>query len=348
MTPRNRPLFTALLASPLLFAFGLRGDAPAFHPEAGTSVDKELSLTVAMYIDDLLLSLDGEEMPAEVLGEVLDTALEVEVIQGMTDQFVKSGRGRPLVLLRTFNEYSATASVGGEAQESDEMDLVGSTVKFAWNAEEEEYDITLEDGGVDEEGITNLDVDMDFIFLLPADEVKEGATWEVSGMDAAKLFLPGGIYGGLDEDLEEASEFGEMAKDLLVPQMEDALEDFVVECTYMGEDDDGSAQIEIEYEGELSLDLSELIMAVMDSSIRDDLGGADFDAEITLTMDFEVEGRGALTWDNEAGHALAFEMANEIIVLVDGEADIEVGGESHTAEATVEFSGEMEYEMSVD
>ena len=346
MTLRTRPLLlTALLASPLLLASDQRGDAPSFHPKAGSSVDKELTITASMYIEDLMLNVDGEEMPSEMLGEVLDMAFEVEVIEEVTDQYVKSAGGRHLILLRTFNEISTTISAGGESQEPEAMDLVDSTVKFTWNEEEEEYDITFEEGGGDEEDIESLDVDMDFTFLLPTDEVKEGATWEVSGMDAARLFAPGGTAGGVGDVPEEALELGEMVEELLLPQLEDALEDFIVECTYKGEDEDGGGLIAFEFEGELSLDFSELMMAAMEMQ---DMGGMEFDAEITLTVDIEIEGEGVLTWDNEAGHVRAFELSNELVILVDGMADIEVGGESHTAEVTLEFSGEMEYEMSVD
>jgi len=346
MTLKSRPLLlSAVLASPLLFAFDLRGDAPSFDPEAGTRVDKELSLTGAMYIDDLMFIVDGEEMPAEMLGDVLDSAFEFEMTEGVTDEFVKSGGGRPLVLLRTYNEFSMDMSFGGESQEMDEeMDLLDSTIKFTWNAEEETYDITYEEGSGDDEDLDGLDVDMDFTFLLPTDDVKEGSSWEVTGVEAGRLFIPGGTTGGSGDFPEEASELGEVAEELLGPQLEDALEDFVVDCTYKG-DEDGAMLIAIEFEGELNLDFSELMMAALE---MEGIGDLEFDADITLTMDIEMEGEGVLTWDNEAGHAQAFEMAIDIVITVDGEADIEVGGESHSAEATLEFSGELEYEMSVD
>ena len=58
MTIKTRHLFTtALVAAPLLLALDLRGDALAFHPEAGSSVDKELVIAGAMYIDDVILNV---------------------------------------------------------------------------------------------------------------------------------------------------------------------------------------------------------------------------------------------------------------------------------------------------
>ena len=345
MIIRTRHLvLSALLASPLLLALDLRRDAITFNPEAGSSVDKELSLTGAMYIDDLLINVDGEEMPAEMLGELLDTALEIEILEEVTDEYVKSADGRPLVLLRTFNDGSISMTAGGESQEPEVSEIIGSTVKFTWNEEEEKYDITYDDGDGDEEELDGLDADMDFTYLRPEDEVKEGATWEVVGMEAFRMFLPGGTLTAPAEGLDEDLGLGELAEEILEPQIEDALEEFTVDCTYKGTGDDGGAQIEFEYEGEVSLDFSELVMAALEEQEL----GVEVDADITMSLDFEVEGKGTLTWDTEARRASAFEMAADVIILLDAAADIDAQGQSMSAEATLELSGELEYEMSVE
>jgi hypothetical protein len=346
MTIKTRKLvFSALLAAPLMLALDLRSDVLSFHPEAGSSVDKELAITGAMYIDDILLNVDGEEMPAEMLGEITDMAFEFEASEEVTDQYVKSGDGRALVLLRTFNDVAISLTAGGESQEPEIAEIIDSTVKFTWNEEEEEYEIAYEEGSGDDEDLEGLDVDMDFTYLLPEGEVKEGATWEVVGMDAARIFLPGGTITGPADGLDEDFGIGELADEILTSQIEDALEEFTVDCTYMGTDDEGETQITFEFEGELSLDFSELVMAVLEEQ---DMGGMEIDADITLTIDIEMEGKGTLTWDTEAGRASGFEMAADIMILLDAGADIEAAGEAHTAEGTVELSGELEYEMSVD
>ncbi len=346
MTIKTRKLvFSALLAAPLLLALDLRSDALSFHPEAGSSVDKELSLTGAMYIDDILLNVDGEEMPAEMLGEMTDMAFEVEMSEEVTDQYVKSGDGRALVLLRTFNDMAISMTAGGESQEPEASEIIGSTVKFTWNEEEEEYEIAYEEGSGDEEDLGGLDVDMDFTYLLPEGEVKEGATWEVVGMDAARIFLPGGTMTAPVDGIDEDFGMGELADEILTPQVEDALEEFTVDCTYMGTDDEGETQITFEFEGELSLDFSELVMAALEEQ---DMGGMEIYADITMTIYVEMEGKGTLTWDTEAGRASGFEMAADVMILLDAAADIEAAGEAHSAEGTVELSGELEYEMTVD
>ncbi len=299
-----------------------------------------------MYIDDILLNVDGEEMPAEMLGEMTDMAIEMEMSEEVTDQYVKSADGKALVLLRTFNDMAVSMTAGGESQEPEMSEMIGSTVKFTWNEEEEEYDITYEDGDGDEEDLDGLDVDMDFTYLLPEDEVKEGATWEVVGMEAVRIFLPGGTVSSPTEGFDEADMgFGDLADEILKPQIEDALEEFTVDCTYKGADDEGGAQIAFEFEGEISLDFSELVMALLEEQ---DMGGMEVEADITMTIDIEMEGKGTLTWDAEAGRASGFEMAADVVVLLDAAADVEAAGEAHTAEGTVELSGELEYEMSVD
>jgi len=346
MTTKTRTLLSsALLAAPLLLALDLRRDSLSFHPEAGSSVDKELSLSGAMYIDDILLNVDGEEMPAEMLGEMTDMALEMEMSEEVTDEYVKSADGKALVLLRTFNDMAISMTAGGESQEPEMSEIIGSTVKFSWNEEEEEYDITYEDGDGDEDELDGLDVDMDFTYLLPGDEVKEGATWEVVGMEAFRMFLPGGTLTAPTESLDDDLGLGELAEEILMPQIEDALEEFTVDCTYKGADDEGGAQIAFEFEGEISLDFSELVMALLEEQ---DMGGMEVEADITMTLDVEMEGKGTLTWDTEAGRAAGFEMASDVMILLDAAADVEAMGEAHTAEGTVELSGELEYEMSVD
>ena len=136
MTTKTQKLVSsALLAAPLLLALDLRSDSLSFHPEAGSSVDKELSLSGAMYIDDILLNVDGEEMPAEMLGEMTDMALEMEMSEEVTDEYVKSADGKALVLLRTFNDMAISMTAGGESQEPEMSEIIGSTVKFSWNEE---------------------------------------------------------------------------------------------------------------------------------------------------------------------------------------------------------------------
>ena len=333
----------ALALTPALFAFGLRGDALSFHPEAGSEVEKTCSMTGSLYIDDIMITADGEQLPAEMFGEALDQAMEVELVMGVTDQYVKSADGKPMVLLRTFNEISTALSAGGEEGDSEEPEMVGSTVKFTWNEEDEEYELSYEDGDGDSDDLDGLDVDMDFLCLLPDDEVDVGDTWEVAGEHVATLFFPGGFPTGGGEG--EGEEMFDMAGDSMGAQMEEALEDFVVECTYKGDDEDGGVVIGLEYEGELSMDLSDLAMQALEMQ---DMGEMEMDADITISMDFELEGEGMLTWDMKAGHAKAFEMSAELIMLLDASADIEAMGESHTAEATVEVSGEMAWEMGVE
>ena len=168
---------------------------------------------------------------------------------------------------------------------------------------------------------------------------------EVAGLVEWPVTLIGTIDEAYMDLPDEALELGGMVEDLIKPQIEEALEEFVVDCTYKGMDEDGAALIEFEFEGEISLDFSELVMAAIDMQ---DLGGLDLEADVELSMDIEMEGKGILTWDGEAGHARAFEMAVEIIIILDGVADIEAGGEAHSVEATIELSAELEYEMSVD
>lgn len=334
-----------LLSLPLL-GFIAREDKVSFHPTEGASVEKELSLELTFYMDDMSVVMDGNEMPIPPQG--LDQAVTVNAVMSVTDEYVKSKTNKILTLLRSYDELSLEAGLESESENVDKFaDLEGSTIAFAWDEETGEYTKTYHDSDGEEELLENLDVDMDFLVLLPDDEVSEGDTWEASGETLATIFLPGGlVIGSSGEAMDEtAEELSELVKEELGGQLESAFEDFVIKCTYGGtRDEDGTdvGVIAFVFEGSTDLDLTELILAAIDLNA----GEIGLEADITATVSFEFDGEGTLLWDMKGGHVQGFEMEGEIIMTVDIEGDVDVMGESHSFEMSAEASGEANWSLT--
>lgn len=342
---RQRTKFAAsALALPLLVAFGARGEKLAFAPEEGSSLDKELSMEVSFYVEDLTMIVDGQDMGGMMMGE-MDEALSFNALIKVTDEFVKSANGKPLELLRTYNELSAEGGTESEREPADGFDsLEDSTVLFKWNEEDGVYNKSYHESEGEEELLENLEADMDLLELLPDGEVAEGDTWEMDGSKALSLFAPGGFPGGSGDD---DSEVMEIVSQELESQFSEAFEDFTIECTYKGLKVDGEAsygEIAFEFEGEGAIDLSELLMQMID--LQAEGAEIEIDADITAGLDLSFKGSGSLLWDQKTGHLHSYEMSSEMTLLADVVAAIDVMGQSQEIEASAELSGTGAWSMT--
>lgn len=345
-TTKRLILGLPLLSLPL-FAFTWSGDEVSFKPGEGLTVSKELSFETTFYLDDLTMSVDGQEMPPEALGGAMEEGILVNATIGVTDEYVKVAEGRALTLLRTFDELTLEAGPESEAENVDEFaELEDSTVLFKWDEDEGEY---LKSYAGDEEGdeelLENLDIDMDLLALLPDDEVAVDDTWEIKGEGLESIFFPGGMPGITTPDEEGAEEMAALFKEELEAQFEEAFDDFVIRCKYVGsreEDEVEVGEIAFSYEGKASIDLSEMIQAAIDLQA----GEMGVEADVVATVDLEFEGEGTMLWNLAAGHVAGFDMKGDITVLADVEADIDAMGESHSMVMSAEVSGEAAWEMT--
>lgn len=342
---RQRTAYAAsALALPLLVAFGARADKLAFGPEDGSTLDKTLSLEVSLYVDDLSMIVDGQDVGGMMMGE-LDEALSFSVLVNVTDEYVKSANGKHLELLRTFNELSAEGGTESDREAADGIDaLEDSTILFKWNEEEGVYKKSYHDSEGDEALLENLEVDMDLLQLLPSGEVSVGDTWEMDGTKALTLFVPGGMPGGGGESDNEVME---LVNQELESQFDEAFEDFTIECTYKGLKEDGDSsygEIAFEFEGEGAIDLSELLMALVD--LQAEGAEMEIDADITAGLDLSFKGSGTLLWDPKSGHLHSYEMSCEMTLLADVNAAIDVMGQSQEFEASAELSGTGAWTMT--
>ena len=341
---KTLPLALPALVLPLL-ALSMRADEVSFHPAEGVTVNKELNFNTTFYVDDLSVVVDGQDMSG-MLGEAMDEGLLIDATIDVTDEYVSAEAGKIVSLLRSYNSLSLEAGMESDAEVVDDFaKLEDSAVSFKWDEETGEYVKAFHESTGDDDLLEKLTADMDFLALLPSGEVSEGDTWDVSADDLASIFLPGGMVAAPSGDMEGQEEMAELFEEELTSQLEDAFEDFMIQCKYIGtQDEDGVevGKIEFKYEGNASIDLSNLIQEAIELQ-GDEMG---IEADITATMDFEFDGEGVLLWNLKAGHTADFEMTGEITVMADVEADIDAMGESHTAEFSAEISGEAEWKMS--
>jgi len=341
----SRHLLTTLLATPLLVALQPRGDNVAFHPEDGSSLSKEYGIDFTFSIGDITAYADGQDLSESVPADfelVGDTSMVV------TDKYVETVGGRPLQLIRTFDSmemYWEAMDDSGDAEEFSELE--GKSVKFVWNEEDEAYDVSYHESEGDEELLQGLGVDMDLRALLPEGEVSEGDTWTVAARQLASVIFYGTNFEDLDMSLDD-EDIGPLIESELLPQIENLMEGFSGECEYLGRADvDGTSigRIGLKIAGEGTIDLVGFIERVLEQQMPQEM---EFDASVDeASIELSMDGEGELRWDLDAGHLHDYEMSSEMEILVDVYISIDVGGESHELEASIEVLGDGSWTAAV-
>ena len=333
-----------LLAASSLPVLAAPADHLVFAPEPDSSVRKTLEISMEFHLDDFVMSVGGEDV-TEMMGADASRSFTGEISVGVTEKYVKSGDGRPLDLLRTFDDLSLEMSDGSESEEVDEFaELEGHTVRFLWSSDDGEYDVSFHEDEGDEGLLESLSDDMDLRLLLPGDEVSEGDTWEVQAVELFPLFFPGGLPGSSSE--EDDDEIGGLIKDQLGEQFQTLVEDFVVRCTYKGSrsaDDVDVGEIVFEYDGQGSVDLVELIRSIAET--RDEAPDLD---SLTATLDLDLKGEGTLLWNTGAGRVHTFEMTSEMGVSIGIAVTASFDGQEVPIELDAELSGNGQWSLAAD
>jgi len=341
-----------LALTALVPAGSLPEEAIRFGPEGGARVTKSFEVTTDFVLDDLSIVVNGEDVGAMLgtfeVGAANDIAYEV------TDVYVACEDGRPLELHRTFDSLSSDLSVnfmaefGGEDMDvAGTSELEGRTVVFAWDAEEEDYSASFEDGGDDDllEGVTE---DMDLRFLLPGAEVSEGDSWDVPLESLAGLVAPGGdlklLPEGVNVDQEEFSaEMTELFENTFA-DLDDILSGDCV-CTFVGvREVDGArlAEISIEIEVDGSVDLSAMLLDIIEMA-GEEAGEEMPDIDIgAAELSLSVEAEGVLLWNVGANRAQELDLSGEVAFSIDLSISAEEGGESFDAELYAELGGDYQ------
>jgi hypothetical protein len=139
-------------------------------------------------------------------------------------------------------------------------------------------------------------------------------------------------------DLEDdPAGVGPLIESELMPQIKNLLDELAAECTYAGPREDGLGAIDLKVQGEGTLDLTSMLLEMIESQMPDGMGATVEVDEAVVSV--ALEGAGTLVWDLQAGHLNSFEMAPELEILVDISLSIDVGGETQDFEASLELLG---------
>jgi len=352
MNPLRRLLLLALVA-PVLSREPEK-QAIAFGPSPGTRLQKTIEASFDFAMEDFSLVVDGEDIGAVMGGFDLEVTTDQTVV--LDDLYAKMAEARTEVLERTFEEMQGTTNVnftsefGEQEQDMDSSsDLEGRTVRFVWNEDSGEYDAAFKEGE-DEGGLLDkLSEDVDFLVLLPEGEVGEGDTWTVPLADLEPVAAPGGNMALLPEG-SEMENYDEL-EDLFADRFDNlaALMDGTWECTFQGlnAEDSHLAEIGIDTKAEANLDLSDVILDLIDIFSKEAGGEEVPDITVdTADVGFEFDGEGLLVWNVEEDRFVSFELHGDAVISIDLSVSLDLGDESHEAELFLELSGSYDQGVS--
>lgn len=332
MSPFPRVLVPAFL---MAVAAPVRKDELAFGVAPQTTLVRTLASTLSIELTSMALTLDGEELPAEALGE-FDMRVERKEEYVVTDVFETVGGGRPLRWLRTFdqlggNEHTRFSSEEGEDQNEREFEsaLEGQRVLFTWDEDSADFEAAFPAGTEgDTELLAGLDADMDLLRFLPQGAVDEGDSWQVEPAAFACILDPGGDLA-LESETDEAQDSADQDEQLR------ANLGGTIAATYRGTREQDGRRLAV-------------IELVADTNTHaEDSGPMEDDPESHATNRVEAEFRlrGELLWDLENGHAFALELSGEnefrMVQTLDGQLE----GESYEQVQTMVFAGNSDYSM---
>lgn len=303
-------LTPSLLVAPLLLAFQPGADQVTFHPSNDSQLSKKFTLALELELGDVSFEVNGQDMAGEVPSDV---AAGVELSAEITDHYVKVEDGKPIELLRKFGpskvDYHAMEEKGTK---DDFIELEGKQVRFKWNGDTKEYDVSFAEGEGDPQTLEMLGVDMDLRTFLPGRAVAQGDKWSVDGKGLRTALLLGlnlEHMKGLSDDLEgDEAKLVELLQDDLLPQLEKLGEDFKATCEYTGQRDIdghkvGAIKIKLDVKG--GIDLASIVRKAID----EEAGDEQIDLQIDdASLKLKIDGEGELLWDMTAGHAHAFDM----------------------------------------
>jgi hypothetical protein len=323
-----------LLAVPFLLALAPSADELSFHPAKDAKSKKTLAIEVELNVKDASFSVNGDPMPAEALDQIKSQALLLDLSVGATETFLASRDGRPVDLVRTYDDLKASVEMGDNQQTLDEVkEFEGKSVRFTWNDKEKAYDKVWHESKGEDAALEDLIDDMEVRALLPDRKVSSGDTWDVPAKDLEPLFLPGGMLSPKGKD--DAGEFDEIAEGV-GKQLEDAFKDFKVVCTYKGAREEGGvrvAEVTFRYDGKARVDLAPILQKIQEKEGGEGMPEMHFTANCGL----DLKGEGTLLWDLGTGTLHSYTMNADVGLDV----SVEMSGEQEGQSIEVSMSGSI-------
>ena len=351
--------FLPLLAVPALLALAKPAAELTFAPAADTSITMEFSNNVEFFLDDLSVSMMGNDMTG-MIGDV-DASVNIELESEFTDTYGRVSDRRPTTFERTYGAANiggeATGSGGGESDSqsfSIDSALEDSTVRFTWNEEDEEYTRAyVDDEEADAALLEGLLPRLDLAFMLPEGDVAVGDDWQVDPIELASLLIPGGdlAYDVEGRDEADFSDFeGAMGNEEAYEAITKLMEGEVT-ATFKGMregDESHLAEIQIAMDISGEEDFADMVA----DAIRAGIEASGEEIPMDQMPDFNsfalgvaFEGEGTLMWDVKSGHVASFTMSSEIEVMLAVSVSFDMEGMAGDAEGEVVLGGAAEISM---
>jgi hypothetical protein len=353
----TRTSLSAAIALPVIAVFAQPADTIAFSPSEGASVTRTWTSSTQFALDDMEMSMNGQPLPMEMEME-MDMGMDMSV--EVTDEYISMLDGQPGALRRSYDVIGSSGSFALEAEMlpggGDEKtiaassELEGKVVVFAWNEEDDSYDISYDESEGDEDLLEGLEEDMDLRALLPPEEQEEGGTWEIDVKSLTSVLAPGGDMALVPELDDEDMGMGMPGMENMGRGMNDMLGDLLegeATGTFNGfQDVDGVrvAVIALVVSIESSNDMTDQVMEAMDE-MPEEIG--EFSVEY-MDVEIEIEAEATLYWDLEAGHAHSYEMNGSMSFITDMGMNVAMGDQEMEIEQTFEMSGTFENTMSIE
>ena len=344
------------LATPFLISMAPRGDSVTFAPAEGTTITKTFVLAQEFELDDMTMSMNGNDMGMEMEMSV-DSNQSITV----TDLYAKMDGSKPTKLVRTFKDGTmelkteSAVSVMGNDQNMDangegNSKLNDLTVVFNWDGEKGEYVLAYdEDSEGEAEWLTGLNENMDLRGFLPEGEVSIDDEWTADTTVLISTFAPG---GNLQWDVEVDGESGPGGPDAeMMSDLSNLFGDSIegeVKCKYVGkQESDGSEYLAIEITLNIDsvTDLTELVEAGMSEAEVPE--GVEIEVA-RMDMELHMEGKGMLLWDAKAGIVHSFTYAGETAMVMDMDMNIDAMGQQMENIMHMEMSGEMQLDITTN
>lgn len=349
MKTKTTLLLSALAAVPLCYALRAPEAAVRFAPAEGTSAVKTFETKGEFTLDDMAVTLNGQQAPMMPEMEMtMNTSQRVVV----TDEYVAVRPGGTKKLRRRFDDLGSTMSMSmkmemmGQSQNQDNnvkatSELAGKTVVFTWDEEADDYKVAFEEGDGEAELLEDLIEDMDLRVLLPAGEVKEGDEWEIPVKGLASVLAPGGNLQLMPEESgRDPMGMGNMSG---MGSLSDWLGEMLegkATGTYAGtRKSDGATlgviKIALDIKG--SNDMTEMVQEAMSNAdLPPEAGNIEFDH---MDIEFAMEGEGELLWDLEANRMHSFEISGPMKLTIDMAMKMSAQGQNLSIEQSMELSG---------
>jgi len=338
-------LTLALCAS----SYSAPADSVEFRPSGDDALIKTFDQTTSMVIDDMVMVMNGQEMPPEMMPSDLETSTAMHFV--VSDQYSGVGEGRAAKLRRSYEELSSvtefSASMPPPLGDMDESmdgisELEGMTVVFAYDEDDEEYQVGFAEEFEDEDEalLDDLWEDMDLRALLPAGAVSEGDSWRVDNELMSSLLAPG---GNLKIMPEEANEMMGMGPGGDFSNMAGMMGEFegTSTGTYQGAREvDGRevGVIAVQVAVHSASDVTDMLRQAMESMDVENLGEMEMDFE-SADVEMAFDGEGELLWDLEGGHFHSFEMELDLEFAMDLIMTMSMMGTDMDMEQSMEMSG---------